>query len=383
MNQKIIYLDHNATTPIAPEVLTEMLPYLADLYGNPSSSYAFSKPIKKAIQQARNTVAQLLNAQREEIIFTSCATESNNTAINNAIQNNPQKKHLITTQVEHSSVLATMADLEQKGYRVTYLAVDQKGCLDLNELKQAINEDTLLITVMYANNEIGNIYPIAEISKIAQEHNILFHVDAVQAVGKIKIDVQALGIDSLALSGHKINAPKGIGVLYLKQGTPFKPYLFGGHQEQGRRGGTENVAGIIGLGKACALIMNDDYQFNNQLRKLRDSFEEQLKANITGVTIYGDLQNRLTNTSSIAFEGVKGDELLMLLESFNVFVATGSACNSAEAKPSHVLTACHIDLTNSSPIRVSFGKNNTQAEVDLVVKNLINIVNNLRKKNQS
>ena len=380
MYNQIIYLDNNATTKIDEKVLEVMLPYLKENYGNPSSIYSFSKNIKLAIQTARNNIAKLLNASLDEIIFTSCATESNNSAIISAVKNNPAKKHLITSQVEHSSVLETMKYLETIGYEVTYLPVDNFGRIDLVDLKQAIREDTLLISVMFANNEIGNIYPIKEICQIAHEHNILFHVDAVQAIGKFKIDVKELDVDSLSLSGHKIHAPKGVGILYIKKGTPFTNLIFGGHQEQGKRGGTENVASIVGLGKAAELIMDDDYLINDRIKQLRDDLEKQIKENISGVTIYGDQEHRLSNTTNIAFEGIKGEELLMMLEANNIFISTGSACNSSEAMPSHVLVACHVDFTTSSPIRISLGKDNTQEEIDNFIKKLINVINTLRKR---
>lgn len=380
MFNKPIYLDNNATTKIASEVITGMMPYLQDFYGNPSSIYDFSKGIKTALQKARKSIATLINANLEEIIFTSCATESNNTAIMSAIRNNPAKRHIITSQVEHSSILEVMKHLETMAYEITYLAVDKQGRIDLGELAAAIRPDTLLITIMAANNELGNIYPITEIGEIAKKNKILFHVDAVQAIGKSKIDVQTMAIDSLALSGHKIHAPKGVGALYIKKGTPFIPYIFGGHQEQGKRGGTENVASIVALGIAAELIINDDYQGNYQLEKMRNYLEQELKAKINDVIIYGDLTNRLPNTTNIAFAGVKGDELLMMLEANNIYVSTGSACNSSAAQPSHVLVACQAELTTSSPIRISLSKDNTQEEIDYVLKKIINIVSTLRKK---
>ncbi len=378
MNSKI-YLDNNATTKCDEEVLNVMLPYLSDKYGNPSSTYSFGRDVKNEITKARENVAKLLNASEDEIIFTSCASESNVTAIMSAIKNYPKKRHIITTKVEHASIIETMKYLESIGYDVTYLSVDKFGKINLQELENSITESTCLIAIMMANNEIGNIYPIKEIGQIAKKHNILFHSDSVQAIGKVKIDVKELNIDTLSLSGHKINAPKGIGVLYVKNGIPFTPLIFG-HQERNRRGGTENVAYIVGLGKAIELILNDNYKSNNQLKELRDYMEMEIKKNINDVVIYGDLENRLPNTSSIAFKGVKAEELLLMLESFNIFVSTGSACNSEIAEPSHVLTACNADLDNYSPIRVSLGKYNTKDEIDIFVKRLYNTVNMLRRK---
>jgi len=374
-----IYLDNNATTKCSDEVLKVMLPYLSNEYGNPSSIYSFGKEVKEEITKARKNIAKLLNADENEIIFTSCASESNVTAIMNAVRNYPEKKHIITTKVEHASIIETMKYLKSIGYEITYLSVDKYGRINIEELKKAITNNTCLITIMMANNEIGNIYPIREIGQIAKEHNVLFHSDAVQAVGKVEIDVKELGVDTLSLSGHKINTPKGIGVLYIKNGISFTPLIFG-HQEKNRRGGTENVAYIIGLGKAVELILNDNYKSNNKLRELRDYMEKEIKNNIDDVIIYGDLENRLPNTSSIAFKGVNAEELLLMLESFNIFVSTGSACNSEIAEPSHVLTACHADLENYSPIRISLGKYNTKNEIDTFVKRLENIVNMIRKR---
>lgn len=378
MNPKI-YLDNNATTKCDENVLSTMLPFLKEEYGNPSSIYSFGGHTKEAINNSRKHIAKLLNAEENEIIFTSCASESNQTAIMSAIRNNPNKKHIITTSVEHASIIETMKYLEGIGYKITYLQVDESGKLNLEELKKAITQDTCLITIMMANNEIGNIYPIKEIGQIAKDNNILFHCDAVQAVGKLKIDVKDMNIDTLSLSGHKIHAPKGIGVLYIKNNISFTPLIFG-HQEQNRRGGTENVPYIVGLGKAAKLILDDNYETNNKLKELRDYLEKEIKNNIDDIKIYGDLENRLPNTSSIAFKGVNADELLLMLESFNIYISTGSACNSELAEPSHVLVACNADLKNYSPIRISLGKYNTKEEIDIFIKRLINIINMLRKK---
>lgn len=378
MNMKI-YFDNNATTKCDENVVNAMLPYFTEEYGNPSSTYSFGKEIKDEITKARRNIAKLLNADENEIIFTSCASESNVTAIMNAVNNNPNKKHIITTKVEHASIMETMKKLETKGYEITYLSVDEKGRINIEELKKSIRKDTILICVMMANNEIGNIYPIKEIGKIAKESNILFHCDAVQAVGKIKIDVKNMNIDTLSLSGHKIHAPKGIGVLYVNKEIQLSQLIFG-HQEKNRRGGTENVPYIIGLGKAVQNLLEDDYKANEKIKNLRDKLETQVKNNIEDIIIYGDLENRLPNTSNIAFKGVNGEEILLMLESFNIYVSTGSACNSEMAEPSHVLTACNADLNNYSPIRISLGKDNTEEEVESFVKKLTNIINMLRKK---
>ena len=378
MNQKI-YLDNNATTFVSDEVYNSMLPYLKEECGNPSSTYSIGRSVKEEINKARSNVAKLINSDPDNIIFTSCGSESNVTAIMSAIRSNPDKKHIITTKVEHASIIVTMGYLERLGYDITYLEVDKQGKLNLDELKKSIKEDTCLISIMLANNEIGNIYPIKEIAKIAHEKNITIHCDAVQAVGKFKIDVKDLDVDYLSFSGHKIHAPKGIGVLYIKDSKKFIPLIFG-HQEKNRRGGTENVPYIIGLGKAAELILNDEFKKEKEIEELRNYMEEEIKKNIEDVYIYGDLDNRTPNTSSIAFKGVKADELMLLLESFNIFVSTGSACNSELAVPSHVLTAVGADLDNYSPIRVSLGKYNTKEEIDEFIKTLIRTVKMLRSK---
>lgn len=373
---KQIYLDNNATTKIDDEVYNAMIPYLTNNYGNPSSIYSFGKEVKEQIEETRKIVAKLLNADKNEIVFTSCASESNVSAIMNAINNNPNKKHIITTKVEHASIIETMKYLEKKGYIITYLNVDSEGKLNLKELEDSITDDTLLVAVMMANNEIGNIYPIKEITKIAKKHNILVHCDAVQAVGKIDLDVKDLNIDTLSISGHKIHAPKGVGVLYIKNDTPYTPLIFG-HQEKNRRGGTENVANIIGLGKAVELLLNNNH--NNKIKELRDYMEQVILKSISDTKIYGDINNRLSNTSSIAFKGVKADELMLLLESFNIYVSTGSACNSEIALPSHVLTACNANLEEYSPIRISLSKYTTKEEIDMFIKRIINIVDMVRR----
>lgn len=378
MNRKI-YFDNNATTKCDENVVNAMLPYFSEEYGNPSSIYSFGKEIKDKITKSRRNIAKLLNADENEIVFTSCASESNVTAIMNAVNNNPNKKHIITTKVEHASIMETMKNLKIEGYEITYLSVDRKGRINIEELKKSIKKDTLLICVMMANNEIGNIYPIKEIGKIAKESNILFHCDAVQAVGKIKIDVKDMNIDTLSLSGHKIHAPKGIGVLYVNKKIQFSQLIFG-HQEKNRRGGTENVPYIIGLGKAVQNLLEDDYKTNEKVKNLRDKLEIEIKNNIEDIIIYGDLEERLPNTSNIAFKGVNGEEILLMLESFNIYVSTGSACNSEIAEPSHVLIACNVDLNNYSPIRISLGKDNTEEEIEIFVQKLTNIINMLRKK---
>ena len=360
----LIYFDNNATTKVDEEVFNAMLPYLKEEYGNPSSIYSIGRKTKEEITKARENIAKLLNSKPENIIFTSCGSESNITAINSSIKLNPNKKHIITTKVEHASIMEMMNQLEKDGYIISYLNVDNRGCLDLNELKKSIRPDTCLISIMMANNEIGNIYPIKEIAKIAHDNDIIIHCDAVQALGKIKIDVEDLDVDYLSVSGHKINAPKGIGVLYIKNSDSFTPLIFG-HQEKNRRGGTENVPYIIGLGKAAEIILKDNYQKEKEIESLRDYLEEEVEKNIEDIHIYGDKQNRTPNTSSIAFKGVKADELMLVLESFNIYVSTGSACNSSELKTSHVLSGMGIKkLYANCAFRISIDENVNEEELN-------------------
>lgn len=374
-----IYLDNNATTKCDLEVLNSMLPYLGEQFGNPSSIYSLGREVKEKIQEARRNISELIHAKEEEIIFTSCASEANVCAIMSAVRSNPLKKHIITTKVEHASIMETMKYLESVGYRVTYLSVDNYGRISLEEIKKSICDDTCLITVMMANNEIGNIYPVKEIGEIARRHHILFHCDAVQAIGKVPIDVSLMNIDTLSLAGHKIHAPKGIGVLYVKNGIPFVPLIFG-HQEKNRRGGTENVPYIIGLGKAVEIILRDQYQSNKKMEKLRDYMEDEIKKEIDDTMIYGDLDKRLPNTSSIAFRDVDANQLMLLLEAFDIFVSTGSACNSELAEASHVLVACGVNLEQYSPIRISLSKYNTKEEIDVFVKHLVQCVSMIRRR---
>ena len=348
-----VYVDNNATTKVDEDVLNEMLPYLKESFANPSSLYESGKQTRNAINNARTNVAKLLNAEDDEIIFTASATESNVTAIMSAARNSKGKKRIITSKMEHASILETMNYLETIGFDIVYLEVDDKGRISSEDLKNAINENTFLIAIMYANNELGNIYPIKEFCQIAHEHNILFHCDCTQAVGKIKVDVKDLGVDTVAFSGHKIHAPKGVAALYVKNGTPYTPLVFG-HQENNRRGGTENVPYIV--------------------------FEEQIKSKIDGIHIYGDVEHRIPNTSNIAFQNADGNELAIILEANNINLSNGSACNTTEPKPSDVLVACHANLKEYFPIRVSFDGNNTKEQVDYFINKLVMNVNMLRRR---
>lgn len=376
-----IYLDNNATTRVDPLVLEAMMPFFKDEYGNPSSLYDLGTRAKQAIDSSRQTVARLIGAQADEIIFTSSGSEGNTTAIMSAVRSNLQKKHIITTTVEHSSILETCKYLESIGYQIDYLSVDRQGRLDLAELESLVKEDTLLVSVMLANNETGNIYPVREITKIAKKYNILVHTDAVQAVGKIPVNVEELGVDYLSFSGHKIHAPKGIAVLYLKKGTPYIPLIFG-HQEKDRRGGTENVAYIAGIGRAAQIILDDKLASAKNVKSIRDNLERQIRTKIEGVRIYGDPENRLTNTTNMAFEGIRGEELLISLNQEGVYVSTGSACNLKDLDPSHVLVAMKADLDKSSPIRISLDNNTSTTDINNFVDILVRVINTLRSRNK-
>jgi cysteine desulfurase len=374
-----IYLDNNATTAIAPEVLDEMLPYLRDLYGNPSSMHTFGGQLYRRIEEARGKVAQLIGAEPEEIIFTSCGTESDNTAILSAAESLPGKKHIITTRVEHPAVMNFCKHLARKGFRITFLPVDHKGHISTDEFLKALDEDTALVTIMYANNEVGNIFQIAEIAEILKERNILFHTDAVQAVGKIPIDTKNLPVDMLSLSGHKLHAPKGIGALYIRRGTRFSPFMIGGHQESGRRAGTENVASIIGLGKACELAWENLTEENIHLKRLRDKLETALLQSCPDTTVNGDVLERLPNTTNISFEYIEGEAILLRLNEYGICASSGSACSSGSLEPSHVLRAMGIPFTAiHGSIRFSLSRYTTEEEIDRVIDTMPGIIKDLR-----
>jgi cysteine desulfurase len=374
-----IYLDNNATTRIAPEVLEEMMPYLTDHYGNPSSMHTFGGRLHRKVEDARAKVAALLGASPQEIIFTSCGTESDNTAINSAVESVPRKKHVITTRVEHPAVLNFCRHLGRKGYRVTYLPVDGTGQLDREAFLKAADEDTAVASVMYANNETGVIFPIAEIASVLKDRGILFHTDAVQAVGKLPIDVKKLEVDMLTLSGHKLHAPKGIGALYVRKGARFSPYIIGGHQEQGRRAGTENVASIIGLGKAAELAMKHLDKEGQFLGRLRDKLEKALLECCPNVRINGDTANRLPNTTNISFEYVEGEAILLRLNEYDICASSGSACTSGSLEPSHVLRSMGVPFTAvHGSIRFSLSRYNNEEEIDKVIGVMPGLIGELR-----
>ena len=376
---KTIYFDNNATTAIAPEVREAILPYLGEFYGNPSSMHTFGGQVADAVENARETMANLLGASPDEIIFTSCGSESDNAAIWSAIQTQPEKRHLITTRVEHPAILSVMQHWERQGYRVTYLGVDNKGRLDLDEYAAALTPDTALASIMFANNEVGNIYPIQRMAEIAKEKGVLFHTDAVQAVGKTPIDLAHLPADMLSLSGHKLHAPKGIGVLYVRKGVRFRPFLRGGHQEKGRRAGTENVPYIVGLGAAAKLAADHMQEERVNVALLRDRLEQGLLERIPDCMVNGDVENRLPNTTNIAFKNVEGEAILLMLDRLGVCASSGSACTSGSLEPSHVLRAMGVPFTYAhGSIRLSLSRYSTQEEVDFVIENFPGVIKTLR-----
>ena len=377
---KEIYLDNNATTKVDEAVFAEMRPYFCELYGNPSSMHFFGGQVQTKVDEARKRVAALLGALPEEIIFTACGTESDNTAIRSALEVFPEKRHIITTRVEHPAVLTMCRNLAKRGYRVTELNVDGEGRLDLDELKKAVDDDTVLVSIMYANNETGVVFPIEEIGAIVKEKGALFHTDAVQAVGKIPLDMSRSTIDMLSLSGHKLHAPKGIGILYLRKGVPFRPFLVGGHQEKNRRSGTENTASIIALGKACELAGKYMEDENTRVKSMRDRLEKELMALIPNGRINGGKAERLPNTLSIALEFVEGEAILLLLSEHGICASSGSACTSGSLEPSHVLRAMGVPFTCAhGSIRFSLSRFTTDAEIDLVIRELPPIIRHLRE----
>lgn len=376
---RVIYVDNNATTKVAPEVLEEMLPYLSEFYGNPSSMHTFGGQVGTKINQARANIAELIGANHEEIIITSCGTESDSTAIWAAILSNPDKKHLITSKVEHPAIKNLFEYLSKNGFRTTFVPVDNKGRLDLDYLFSHLTDDTAIVSIMWANNESGVIFPIEEISGVLKERGIVFHTDAVQAVGKIPIDLKRVPVDMLSLSGHKVHGPKGVGALYVRKGTKFSPFLIGGHQEAGRRGGTENAASIIGLGKACQLAADHLLEKNSRIKRLRDKLEDELLQRVPNTMVNGDPENRLPNTTSVAFEYVEGESILLLMNELGICASSGSACTSGSLEPSHVLRAMGVPFTAAhGSIRFSLSNYNTEEEVDFIIEQLPPIIERLR-----
>lgn len=377
---KNVYFDNAATTKLDGDVLNDMMPYLTDNYGNASSIYKLGKTSRKAVEEAREKVANILNCKPNEIYFTAGGSESDNTAIKGIARANKNKgNHIITSKIEHPAVLDSCHDLEKEGFEVSYISVDENGTIDLEELKKEIKPTTILISVMTANNEIGTIQPIKEIGEIAHEHNIYFHTDAVQAIGNIKIDVNEMNIDSLSLSGHKFYGPKGIGVLYAKNGVSFNKYISGGHQERNKRAGTENVAGIVGLASAMERAYKELNEHNKKISELRDYYESSILEKIPYVKVNGNVKNRLPGNSNISFRYIEGEGLLLNLDLKGICASSGSACTSGSLDPSHVLLAIGLphEIAHGS-LRISIGKYNTKEEIDYLIDSLVEIVNKLR-----
>lgn len=376
---KPIYLDNNATTAIAPEVLGEMLPYLREFYGNPSSMHTFGGRLHRKVEEARERVASLINAEPDEIIFTSCGTESDNTAIMSAIESYPARKHLITTRVEHPAVLNFCRHLARKGFRATFLPVDSLGRLETSTFLKAIDDSTAVVSIMHANNETGVLFPVDELSRAAKERGVLFHTDAVQTAGKILLDVKQLPVDMLSISGHKLHAPKGVGALFVRKGTRFYPYIIGGHQERGRRAGTENVASIAAFGKACLIARENMLKEAEQVRALRDRLEKALLAKCPDTRINGDRENRLPNTTNISFEFIEGEAILLRLNEYGICASSGSACTSGSLEPSHVLRAMGVPHTAiHGSIRFSLSRYNTAQDIERVIEIMPPIIRELR-----
>ena len=380
--EQVVYMDNNATTRVAPEVVEAMMPFLVDFYGNPSSMHRFGGQVGAAVRKARAQVATLLGAEPEEITFTSCGTESDSTAILSALQSFPDKRHVVTTRVEHPAVKNLCEGLDSltgHKHRLTRLPVAADGTLDLEQYREALSDDTAIVSVMWANNETGVIFPIAEMARMAHERGILFHTDAVQAVGKVPICLKELDVDFLSLSGHKLHAAKGVGVLYVRRGTPFVPFLTGGHQERGRRGGTENVASIVGLGVACELAGAQMADENSKVRQLRDRLEEGLLKSVPKSMLNGHKTDRLPNTANISFEYVEGEAILLHMDRYNICASSGSACTSGSLEPSHVLRAMGVPFTAAhGSIRYSLSVYNTEEEVDFVLEKIAAIIAELR-----
>jgi len=375
----MIYFDNNATTQVDPEVLQQMLPFLQDQYGNPSSAYSFGKRAAKAVRVAREQIADLLRCEPSEVVFTSCGTESDNSAIQSALLLDRDRKHLVTSRVEHSAVVKHAEALARRGYEVTWLDVDSEGLIDLDELEESIRDDTAIVSLMWANNETGVLFPIEEAAEICRSKGTVFHTDAVQAVGKIDIDLRQLPINFLSLSGHKLHAPKGVAALYINRKTRFNPYLIGGSQENQKRGGTENTASIVALGKAAEIASSALQDENTRVKALRDRFEQGLLDTVLSVQVNGHRTHRLPNTSNLAIEGIDSEGMLMLLDQKGICCSAGSACTAGSLEPSHVLRAmgCSNERARGS-LRFSFSRFNSEAEIDQALHIIPHAVEKLR-----
>ncbi len=377
--RKVFYFDNNATTRVAPEVTEAMIPMLRDFWGNPSSAYAFGSQVHGYVEKARAQVAALIHADPKEVVFTSCGTESNNSAIHSALVTNPGKKHIITTAVEHSANINFGEFLRKQGHEVTFLPVESDGSLDLHLLEKTIRPDTAIVSIMWANNETGVLFPVEEIAAICRSKGVLCHTDAVQVPGKLKIDVKQLGVDFLSLSAHKLHAPKGIGMLYVKRRTKYQPYVMGGHQERGKRGGTENVPHIIGFGRAAELAMEHLQDENTRVRSLRDRLENTILGTIPNTVRNGAKEPRLPNTLNVAFDFVEAEAVLLLLDQLGICASSGSACTTGSLDPSHVLTAMGLaPMRARGSVRFSLGIYNSEEDVDFLLKHLPGIIKKLR-----
>jgi cysteine desulfurase len=376
---KTVYLDNNATTQVAPEVLDAMLPYFREFYGNPSSMHSFGGQVAKQIQEARERAASLIGASPDEIIFTSCGTESDNAAIRSVLTTRTDKRHIVTSRVEHPAVKALCASLSQQGYRITEVQVDKSGLLDMDQYESSLTPDTAVVSLMWANNETGVIFPVEKAAETAKKHGIPFHTDAVQSTGKIPFKMKSNVIDMLSISGHKLHAPKGVGILYVRRGSKFSPFMIGGHQEKGRRGGTENTPGIVGLGKACEMAAANLNRENTFVKGLRDKLENALLQAIPRSRVNGDTAHRLPNTTNISFEYIEGEAILLLLNEYGICASSGSACTSGSLQPSHVLHAMGVPFTMAhGSIRFSLSIYNTEEEIDMVIEKLPPIIERLR-----
>ncbi len=376
--RKPVYLDNNATTMVAPEVVDAMLPFFSERYGNPSSMHTFGGEVGREMARAREKVAALFNCSPDEIVFTASGSEGDNHAIRGVLEAFPEKRHIITTRIEHPAVLVTCQALARRGYRLTLLGVDSKGRLDLDELRDAISDDTALVSIMYANNEVGNILPVFEAARICKERGVLFHTDAVQAAGKLPLDVNELPADLITISGHKLHAPKGIGALYIRRGTRIRPLVYGGHQEHGRRAGTENVPYIIGFGRACELAVAGLDEEHGRVRRLRDKLEKGILDAVEVAEVNGDVSNRLPNTTNISFEYVEGESILLLLDREGICASSGSACTSGSLEPSHVLRAMGVPFTRvHGSVRFSLSRYTTEEEIDYTIEVVPRVIKKL------
>ena len=379
MSQNLVYTDNNATTMVAPEVVEAMMPFFSQLYGNASSMHFFGGQIKRHVDEARAKVASLINADPAEIIFTSCGTESDNAAIRGILAAQPEKRHIITSRVEHPAVKNVFQHLGKNGYRVSEISVDRLGRIDLDELREKLDHETALVSIMWANNETGVIFPIQEIAELVKSRGAIFHTDAVQAAGKVSIDLQKTPVDLLSISGHKLHAPKGIGVLYLRKGVHCVPFMMGGHQESGRRAGTENVPYIVGLGRACELSHDFMSVEQREVARLRDLLQNELTEKAIDATVNGDTEHRLPNTANISFKYIEGESILMLLSEVGIAASSGSACTSGSLEPSHVLRAMGIPFTRvHGSVRFSLSRYNTEQDMHFIVQHMLRIEKRLR-----